>query len=158
MDCPNCKLSYNEYDRNPHLLTACGHSICQVCLHSLFHETSLECPVCHVINKAPNVHQFPKNLALIILKTTQLNQDSTDQSRQHTLSMEESTIDFGHHIVCIKHRKNIEGNRTFPNCFLIYVFAAFCERDRVLLCINCILEDKKKEHELNSLVKVSYLK
>ena len=37
----------------------------------------------------------------------------------------------------------------------LYNFLAFCENDRHLLCITCILEDGYKNHEISSVEDVS---
>jgi N-acetylneuraminic acid mutarotase len=74
---------------------------------------------------------FPKNLALLHIKPSpypdkakaKLNESTFDTTRDGSC-------------ICTKHNKKIE---------------AFCEKERLLLCITCILEDGHKTHELNSI-------
>lgn len=42
-DCELCLESYNIYDKKPHSIVPCGHSICIKCLNSLRKEV---CPFC----------------------------------------------------------------------------------------------------------------
>lgn len=103
MDCPNCKTPYNHDDRVPHLLTVCGHSLCKLCLSSLFKDSGIDCPECGINNKAESTNSFPKNQALLVLRNDQSNNSS------FSLPDQESITGLGH-IICVKHRKNIEGN------------------------------------------------
>jgi hypothetical protein len=45
---------------------------------------------------------------------------------------------------CWKHEKKYEG-------MLVIVFIAFCKKENVLLCVDCILIDSHRNHEMDSI-------
>eukprot|EP01017_Pseudomicrothorax_dubius_P008719 TRINITY_DN1287_c0_g1_i4.p1 TRINITY_DN1287_c0_g1~~TRINITY_DN1287_c0_g1_i4.p1 ORF type:complete len:819 (-),score=157.68 TRINITY_DN1287_c0_g1_i4:215-2671(-) len=83
-------------------------------------------------NYLTNVSNLPKNLALLHAKTSKVS----DKAKEALDTSGISTSRAEPLAKCSKHQKRIE---------------AFCEKDKELLCISCILEDGHRHHEINSL-------
>lgn len=129
MQCPNCETQYNK-DRNlPRILIVCGHSVCEKCIHKLFSDNSIVCPECYTVNEADSAQSFPKNLALLHVRPI---------DEQVAVKMAESP-DAETLVICKTHQKKIE---------------AFCESDKSVLCIDCILSEDHKNHSISSTIKV----
>eukprot|EP01017_Pseudomicrothorax_dubius_P031875 TRINITY_DN4116_c0_g2_i11.p1 TRINITY_DN4116_c0_g2~~TRINITY_DN4116_c0_g2_i11.p1 ORF type:complete len:147 (+),score=26.47 TRINITY_DN4116_c0_g2_i11:118-558(+) len=141
MNCFNCKLSYNDSERIPRLLVHCGHSLCETCAVSLHSDGFIICPECRMYNYTLNIANLPKNLALLHLKPTPSTPPapSPSQNIRNTKPISSPTID-PNEAKCTVHGKPVE---------------AFCERERVVLCITCILEDGHKSHELVSVAQAA---
>lgn len=136
MKCEGCSKEYNGQKRTPRFLIKCGHSICQKCLKRLFADGCIICPSCDTANYAQGLEDFPVNMALI-------EEDKEEGSPQRKSSGEEE--DQGSK--CPKHGKKYEGN-----LFL----QAFCEDDKSLICINCILEGGYQSRKILSVEDVGY--
>lgn len=129
MNCPKCKTPYGKDSRIPLLLIKCGHSVCQSCATSLFKSQSICCPECQTISSADSVSKFPKNMALLTVSQTQISKSQNAGQSKGKPSKEEKQKE----PQCEMHQKKIE---------------AFCEDDKCLLCINCILIDGHKSHDI----------
>ncbi|CAG9323079.1 unnamed protein product [Blepharisma stoltei] len=110
MECFKCSFEFDNHTRIPHILISCGHTICKLCINSLFSNKSMLCPQCNLVSLAPNIQAFPINLALIQIQTQKTCQN-----------------------ICKNHNKELE---------------AFCNTDKKILCVSCILEDGHKSHEI----------
>lgn len=152
MDCPNCKTFYNESDHVPRLLIQCGHSICEKCSTSLYSNYTIICPECKSPNYASSLQSFPKNLALLLINKSKIKKNHTSLTNENH-SNDNSGRDNNFH--CQKHQKKVEGYFLKKEEFSIKKkIKAFCEKERQLLCINCILEDGHRSHEISSLQNV----
>jgi len=89
MNCQNCNRSYNNSNRVPLLLIACGHSLCSNCAELKFTNGELICPECLTKNEANSINNFPKNLALINFKKP-VKHTASPKSRRALLSKRES--------------------------------------------------------------------
>jgi len=67
MDCPQCSSRLDGLVHLPRILTGCGHTVCQLCLHNLSRGHSVRCPQCREVSTGP-VDSFPVNLALLSLQ------------------------------------------------------------------------------------------
>ena len=107
MECFNCKTIYNENNHCPRLLISCGHSICENCLKDLYYDGAILCPECKTINRTLNIAAFPKNLALVQLKSTSY----TEKPKSKHLLATETTFESSNDLtsICTKHSKRIEG-------------------------------------------------
>jgi hypothetical protein len=65
MECKTCTSNYNEKDRLPKILTACGHTFCQQCLANMHSRAGLQCPDCNQITQIASVASLPTNQALL---------------------------------------------------------------------------------------------
>jgi len=84
------------------------------------------CPECQEVSDADNVNVFPKNLALLNMKKAPIKIQRSSRKSQEQL--------------CKLHDKKVE---------------AYCTQDRQLLCIDCILSETHKTHEIMSTQKAS---
>lgn len=146
MECFQCGSAYNEGAHCPRLLINCGHSICQKCLTEDFDQGIIACPECQTLNKSNSISDFPKNLALLHIKPTPLDERQVNHPLKGgsyaELRKDPTTM-------CQKHKKKIEG--LFNIILYSMNFIAFCENDRQLLCITCILEEGYKNQDICSL-------
>lgn len=67
MDCPHCASRLDGLVHLPRILTGCGHTICQLCLHNLNRSHAVRCPQCRETSTG-TVESFPVNLALLSLQ------------------------------------------------------------------------------------------
>jgi len=125
MECPNCKNKYDSEIFIPLLLTACGHTICKICVEKNFTENAISCLECHQKTNANSVNEFPRNMALLLLNTKKENSPSKNLNTEKPKNM-----------LCEFHNKEIE---------------AFCEHDFIVLCIDCILLNDHKNHSIISI-------
>ena len=140
MNCPNCQSKYNNCDNLPKILVKCGHTFCivkisfnQKCLENIKeikdNETDiyLNCPTCNEGTIISDLNSLPKNIALLENNLNKVStNDTVTQSNQNKA-------------LCKVHSKDIE---------------AFCETDRTMLCVSCIIENSHKNHDLSSIEKV----
>ena len=127
MECPKCRKPYGKENRIPLLLIKCGHSICQTCAATLFAEHSIACPECKTISNADSLENFPKNMALL-----SMSQEIAPKACNPQVKQEKQE--------CESHKKKLE---------------AFCNDDKCLLCINCILLDGHKSHNIGPIIEAS---
>jgi hypothetical protein len=135
MQCPKCELPYEGEVHVPRILINCGHTTCEECIKQLLgSENSLSCPECNSINKAESVNSFPKNFALLNMRIDTQPTTSTPQTSVPTTPVKpkEDIIE----TMCSTHQKKIE---------------AYCMQDKIILCIDCILSEGHKTHEINSI-------
>jgi hypothetical protein len=106
MECPNCHLVYNDEENCPRLLTTCGHSLCESCLKAHFFDGAILCTECKKLNRAVALSMFPKNLALITVKTPTQN-----PQEQNFNMITESILEIKRDpsLICTKHNKRVEG-------------------------------------------------
>lgn len=138
MLCSNCQTEFNHSTNVPRILIVCGHTFCEACLRSQADKTpkSLECPDCKVaspVNDQLGIEGFPKNLVLLSVpekKKPEVKESPTKKNRQPVQRQESKN--------CFKHGKKLE---------------AFCEKDKEVLCIDCILSEQHKNHEITSAAK-----
>ena len=122
MQCPECHKPYNAETIVPRILVGCGHTICEACAFDQIDEKlSVTCPECGVDSDAETVNVFPKNLALLTMKKPGIK-----VVRSARLAKDQ---------LCKAHNKKIE---------------AYCAQDKAVLCIDCILSDLHKNHEISS--------
>lgn len=67
MDCPQCSSRLDGLVHLPRILTGCGHTVCQLCLHNLSRSNFIRCPQCREPSTG-TVESFPVNLALLSLQ------------------------------------------------------------------------------------------
>ncbi len=121
MECPKCKLQFDTRLRIPLLLPQCGHTLCQSCVEKVLSEGRIICSECGKPSSgilSPSA--LPRNIVLLQLAAPK------DQAQAGTTATAEE-------ICCSVHGKKLE---------------AFCEDDMRLLCIDCILVDGHKAHEI----------
>ena len=80
MNCPSCAQKFTETEVEPHILIACGHSICKSCLVAATAKAGtseswiqVECPDCGVVSQAESLNYFPKNFALVNMVRTSMS-------------------------------------------------------------------------------------
>lgn len=159
MNCGSCKALYNSVTRAPRLLVKCGHSVCGCCQITTFTKGCMICPECKQINYAEVYSDFPKNLALLNFNQQQKNTTNTSKTNlkpklaktspgthERNLTVEELTIKYP--LI-----KKIEPNKASSEMCLKHSkkYEAFCENERVLICIDCILNDGHKNHDMVSI-------
>lgn len=130
MNCPKCKVAYGKDARAPLLLIKCGHSVCHTCATILFDSHIIVCPECGTVSSVDSVSQLPKNMALFTMTQEQ------NLNGINPINAKEKQID----PQCENHQKKLE---------------AFCNDDKCLLCINCILLDGHKSHDIMPIVQAS---
>ena len=110
MECFQCATPYNEKQNCPRLLINCGHSLCQKCLTENFSQGLVLCPECRTLNKSHSLSDFPKNLALLHVKSTPIV-----EKRSNIPSVFETRIDMikDSNVLCKKHKKKVEGISPF---------------------------------------------
>ena len=89
-------------------------------------EIYLKCPTCNEETVINDINNLPKNIAIIESSLNDANNTITSSNLQNK-------------ILCQIHSKDIE---------------AFCENDKTMLCVSCIIENGHKNHDLCSLEKV----
>eukprot|EP00826_Nyctotherus_ovalis_P057938 TRINITY_DN7939_c0_g1_i10.p1 TRINITY_DN7939_c0_g1~~TRINITY_DN7939_c0_g1_i10.p1 ORF type:complete len:346 (+),score=60.65 TRINITY_DN7939_c0_g1_i10:161-1198(+) len=124
MDCPKCHSHYQKETNIPLLLIKCGHTLCNTCATALFSGASITCPECNCESSVSAVSALPKNMALLSI------------SPQAKLKAANLKVDAEAVVSCNAHRKKVE---------------AFCFDDLALLCIDCILVDGHKAHDISSI-------
>jgi hypothetical protein len=125
MECPICHSVYQKEKNIPLLLINCGHTLCDVCATQIFASGTIICTECKTESHAESVATLPKNLALITMSNTTVSANPIPTK---------PTIIVDSEAKCQAHLKKLE---------------AFCEDDRVLLCIDCILLDGHKNHDIS---------
>ena len=139
MECPNCEKTYNAGSNIPLILIECGHTICEKCCTELFKKNAIKCPDCGTWNHAKELKQFPKNRALLSIPTGESSPNkhcSGDSSNNSPYSKKSKKPKVP---ICLTHKKKVE---------------AFCEDCKCLLCIDCILIEGHKAHNISSIGQV----
>jgi len=122
MECPKCRHLYQRDVNVPLLLIKCGHTLCNSCAKNIFNEKSIRCPECNSESTITSLSSLPKNMALLsIFPAIKSQPKITKGSSKQTIS-------------CELHKKEVE---------------AFCMDDLNLLCIDCILVDGHKAHDIS---------
>lgn len=75
MDCPSCQTRFNAVEHQPHIISQCGHSICQKCLRILLAGCGV-CPTCKKVQLTETVEAYPPNFSL--LAALQLNSNNNE--------------------------------------------------------------------------------
>lgn len=104
------------------LLIKCGHTLCDSCAAAVFTGKSIRCPECNSESLVSAVSSLPKNMALLSISPTMKS-----QSKAAKTSTKQA-------ISCEVHKKEVE---------------AYCTDDLSLLCIDCILVDGHKSHDIS---------
>jgi len=125
MECPKCHSLYQKEKNIPLLLIKCGHTLCKNCADTIFTGKSISCPDCGCISAIESVSLLPKNMALLSMF-------------QPSLQFSTATSNDSRNAACGLHEKKVE---------------AFCLDDKVLLCIDCILLDGHKAHDITPISK-----
>ena len=81
MECPSCLQKFTDGEVEPHILIACGHSICKSCLDAKTETDGnedqlfirVQCPDCGTISQAESMNYFPKNFALVNMVRSSLS-------------------------------------------------------------------------------------
>ena len=166
MECFQCLTAFDRGQHLPKILIKCGHTLCSSCIQqqveSLTRNSKADEGVCFECGTPfPIESEFPVNLALLaftenlLLKpgdqSSEIIQDSNPELRQKedqvsprkririqsTFSVHSiGASSLGPAGMCGIHQKKLE---------------AFCEQDKKVLCIDCILSGDHKSHEILSL-------
>ncbi len=128
MECPKCHSLYQKEKNVPMLLIKCGHTLCDRCAGTAFDGKCITCPECGGKSQVASVSMLPKNMALLAMSLTQSSSPVHVQSPANAEP------------VCATHKKKLE---------------AFCLDDRTLLCIDCILLDGHKAHDISPIAQAS---
>jgi hypothetical protein len=163
MDWPSCGTPYNQTSRMPRIIIKCGHSLWEKWLRKIVIDTekgnSQICPECKTkiqydafvpfrgdqksslsMNELTQIVEwFPKNLALLKSQPNEFHVSPIKnwyfyQDRQASESQE--TGDSWHKFWNLHPDKYVE---------------AFCSDDKVLLCLECILANSHRGHEISSI-------
>ena len=139
MKCPNCSSEFNREENLPLILIHCGHTLCIKCINLLLVRRHIICPECYVLNEVPDIEALPRNMLLLSLNRSE-SLLATDAGALHRSSeVQSQTVlpsrNRDNTITCEKHGKKID---------------AFCRKDKSVLCIDCILSDKHKNHEIEA--------
>jgi hypothetical protein len=94
------------------------------------------CPLCQTDNLVEDINTLTKNLVLV---------ENTLQLSKSNISLLEKEKDIITNkkplkLICPSHSKDLE---------------AFCETDKMMLCVSCILENDHKNHDLSSIDKAA---
>lgn len=143
MKCEGCDKDFNSAKRRPHFLVQCGHSVCQKCIKKKFVDSSVICPRCDTKNFAKNVDEFPVNMAIVEAERSSILFSKQSSNILKSTELEGITIES----VCPRHGKKFEGNVDS---------LAFCEEDKSLICINCILEGGYQSKKIISIEDVVF--
>jgi hypothetical protein len=143
MKCEGCEKEFNATKRRPHFLIQCGHSLCQKCIKKKFVDSSVICPRCDTANFAQNVGEFPVNMAIVEAERTSGLMSKQSSNILKTSDLEGITIES----ICPRHGKKFEGRQ---------MSLAFCEEDKSLICINCILEGGYQSKKIISIEDVDH--
>ena len=122
MECPKCHSVYQKEKNVPLLLIKCGHTLCDACANSSFMNGSIVCPECNSESQVTSVSALPKNMALLSMSCPTV----APQTKPAPATVPET--------LCEQHKKKVE---------------AFCADDRTLLCIDCILLNGHKAHDIS---------
>jgi len=126
MECPKCHKLYQKDINIPLLLIKCGHTLCDSCATTIFNGKSIVCPECNTESLIPTISALPKNMALLAMSIPIQSQNLPVKTQSES--------------ICSQHNKKVE---------------AFCQDDRCLLCIDCILLDGHKSHDISPIGKAS---
>ncbi|CAI2383660.1 unnamed protein product [Moneuplotes crassus] len=164
MECPSCKSKYNTQFHMPRVLTKCGHSLCEKCIRKIIIRVeqgyTQNCKECGSLitydTSVPAkessqlsedyihniVHTFPKNLAL--LKDFKVDQSLS--TLEHQMNCENSKT---------KETQQTEeedkgSDENFCEDHPEKLIEAFCVDDSCLLCLECILSNNHRGHEVSS--------
>ena len=117
------------------------------------------CPDCDNVNYAEVYSDFPKNLAL--LNFNQLQKNNTNTSKNNLKQKVDKTTSENNERPMTSNEqmskypiiKNIETNKVSSEICGKHnkKYEAFCENERVLICIDCILNDGHKNHDMVSI-------
>jgi len=121
MNCPKCHQVYQKDKNIPLLLIKCGHTLCHNCATTIFNGKSILCPECNSESLVSSVSTLPMNMALLSI--------SPQPQFKSKFGIEPI-------VNCELHKKKLE---------------AYCLNDFALLCIDCILVDGHKSHDINSI-------
>lgn len=164
MNCPKCLNKYSNQSNIPRILNKCGHTFCEECLISIScsvnksqSEGSFEvnaeldssipktyqivCPNCNLQTVIDEVSYLTKNLALLE-NVLAVNTSTAEPANNMSTSLNSSTLSTkkSARLVCSNHSKDLE---------------AYCETDKMMLCVSCILENDHKNHDLSSIDKAA---
>ena len=158
---PRWYVDFNNGINWPRILLSWGHTIWEKWLGELLDRAIKDqnsdeispdkifyCPECRMVHSHMPVTSFPKNLALLnINKEKELREDWESGSEKRgsgsaKTSSPDKSLKSGDEeiILCSSHYKKIE---------------AYCMLWRQVLCIDCILNDGHKNHEINSIEKAA---
>ena len=132
MECPKCHCVYQKEKNVPLLLIKCGHTLCDLCANSVYDGKSISCPECGSQSQVDSLSMLPKNMALLSMSQN----PSSAQPPASVKPIVAATREY----MCETHKKKVE---------------AFCEDDLVLLCIDCILIDGHKAHDIRPVSQAS---
>ena len=131
LKCTFCARDFDLKKRIPHIIIACGHSICQYCLlQQLVLKTSFTCPedMTLIRMNGKSVHDFPKNHALIKMlddknmsKSPVKNENRNslavykDLSERITKTTTSNTNRPQSEKVLLSHKLSLTGQKNLPN-------------------------------------------
>jgi influenza virus NS1A-binding protein len=155
MNCSNCNNKFNNVTHVPRILISCGHTFCELCLSSLMEEASslISCPTCKVETVVDNVKSLIKNLALLNNSSSiNLSQEDIIEGNSSQL-LEKSSLSY---TATPSTKKLVVKNK--PLCEIHSKdLEAFCEVDKEMLCVSCIIENDHKNHDLSSIDKAAQM-
>ena len=134
MECKLCRNYYNDDGHTPRLLIFCGHSICESCQKAAIEKGEITCPECSKPNPFDKIEDMPKNLALL---GPYLSQRSNVASSKNIVAspqkkLRNGSVDSQLLDICPKHGAK---------------YQAYCLKDKIPICLQCILGDEHKQHE-----------
>ena len=112
----------------------CKQNLTQKCLENIQQskdnetetEIYIKCPNCDEETIINDINNLPRNIAILESTFNHSNNKFSNLTRLNK-------------ILCKIHSKDIE---------------AFCENDKTMLCVSCIIENGHKNHDLSSIEKV----
>lgn len=154
MRCPGCTSEFVPGPHRPRFLVSCGHSICHTCAKEIYSRGALQCPECSTITYAETLEEIPVNIALLgeglnlnpQLETLQKVNDAQSSDKLAKISSDgdaegsEQTLGSSQwvplEVMCTIHSKKME---------------AYCEEEKKLICIGCILAGGYQSKKIVSL-------
>lgn len=173
MECKECLNLYNDFENVPRLLIFCGHSICEKCLiDSVSTKKEITCPECQQKSLINDVNEMPKNLALlnnhnpyisgtqdISLRSTIKNTDQVALEKIFRQNVDKSIESLSNRDEDIQKNENScsqsriqNTQRSSDHCCEKHgsKLEAYCNKDKVPICLQCILSNEHKGHEFIS--------
>lgn len=99
LGCFACKEKYNTREHTPRLLGQCGHTLCELCLHSFVGKQTNDgfevcCPTCQTPTRHPEADLFPKNLPLLELIGAMTSQPKSKELARPCVDCQEREAEF----------------------------------------------------------------
>lgn len=152
-------MQYNNYRNVPQLLPRCGHTVCSDCLQINFDSGRYRCFECNMLNFAEIVEDFPRNLTILDLTTQQKSiKGYSEQTRKinkrdnysdNLSAFKDDSSSFGKFGVNFFSLDNLDSKCLFHK----KPFEAFCLDEKMLLCVQCLIDRTHSTHKVSDLTK-----